>query len=223
MSKVKFSSARLQPTWNDILVKFVSCEYFLIATIYDRAHGKKNFYFSKKALTKFVADPDAYTYGEKDGENMAFVSNRDDNAHFEINWGSIWEKNSQFTQTFTISKEKLKDAIEAPVSSILCHNRWYSNPRPILDFFSAGRVMQEIQSDKQTKRAFSKALDKNFNWPDTKRIKFYPDGKYSFYFIEEMKDGSRGITGGFIRHENELSFFPTKTGRITKIEYSMHT
>ena len=76
------------------------------------------------------------------------------------------------------------------------------------------KTLKNVAANKVVRKKFGRFLRDHFDWRGAKEIRLYDDGKYSFYFEEELIEGGRGICGGIIFHEGET---------LKDSNYSMHT
>ena len=80
--------------------------------------------------------------------------------------------------------------------------------------YNGRKTMKNVAANKLFRHKFAKFMSCHFDWRNSKAIHLYDDGKYSFYFEEEMKGGDRGICGGVILHNADDP---------AKAYYGMHT
>lgn len=89
--------------------------------------------------------------------------------------------------------------------------------RPVLDFSARGaqKTLRRIAAVPGLRKKISHALRDNFRWSLTPRIRFYGDlDPLSFFFREELPDGSDGLYGVLFLHGRE---------DISKAKYEIHT
>lgn len=99
----------------------------------------------------------------------------------------------------------------------LCRTVAGYNEIVVLDFSARGaqKTLRRIAAVPGLRKKLSHALRDNFHWLLTPRIRFYGDlDPLSFFFREELPDGSDGLCGGLCLSGRE---------DISKAKYEVHT
>jgi hypothetical protein len=124
-----------------------------------------------------------------------------DSLRFVFSWlqNSGGESVAGYREYINIGKQDIQDMLDAEDGfemRVLSVNR---RKLPKLDFSGATDTLRNILADKEKKRAFVKALCRNFQY-HCDSIRFYRDSAYSFIFY---RADARRVSGGFVLHDSQ--------------------
>ena len=195
----------------NILVKIRPCGGSLIELqTYDRIHGRsRRFLISRNLLANHDFSNGAFYDGDCGNVLTIKFVPHSYRLCCEILWlndmGNDVLSGTRQTFSFNPGLGILENMVEGNGGTYLykgCHPENCS----VKFSESAMRNIKGLMADKYARRAFSKAMRKSFQWPDTQTT-LYADGSRDFYFST-----NDGFCGGLIRHESG-----------GKIYYSVHT
>lgn len=180
------------------------------------AGTRRRFLCDALALRDWVDSYGNAAFYDQDCGNILKITynNRAYTYRIEIWW--ISDSNGRFTgfhQRMVLSAEEFMEAIRSTdTRKFLCKQNDEATPPVYIWKESSAEVLRRIAENKLIRRAFCKAWARNMlNWPNT-TIRFYSDGGYDLYFVDDS-----GINGGVICHKSK-----TRNG-YDKYEYASHT
>lgn len=201
---------------NDILLKVkIDGNLVEIKTTSRMAGSRRSFLIDAEALNDWIGcgNPRPF-YDEYCGRILKIVYDRRSYTYrIEVWWVSGNERFTGFHQTMILSGEEFTQAIRSTEwQKFLCKENDGVRPPEYVWKESSAEVLRRIAANKLIRRAFCKAWKRGMlNWPNT-TIRFYSDGGYDFYFVDDS-----GVNGGVICHKSK-----TRNG-YDKYEYQSHT
>ena len=197
-----------------VLVKLVDSNMFIGVKTYDRAHGSHGrFLISKTALRQLMDAPVGTEKYESDCGDYVKINRLENTLYFSFAWLNTYGDGSVrgFRQDVTVPLSKIQLILDYSETQAHLYIRAKSKAT-IKATPEAAKVIRQIASKKNLRRAFSKAMRDCFNWPGDE-ITLYPEGAYNFYFA--TRSGFPKC-GGLILHPD------AKNGH-DYIYYSVHT
>lgn len=210
---------------NPILVKFHATVHFVsIRTVTKQRKSPCSFSLPRSAFIGLESEGRIVV---NDSCSFAVIRLSENNSlvQFDFTWLSKYGDDTVkgFAQTVTLDYHDLTrhatDSLREGGSSqwsMLSIN--YPEKYPKLDFSAPGaqRAIRDILAVPVLRHKFTRAVRDNFKWPhpaDDHVIRFYADGKYSFFF-REYTDGKEAVCGGLILHRYD---------GLEKSYYGVHT
>lgn len=177
---------------------------------------RRRFLITAKDLHDWVGNYGNSPFYDQDCGNILKITYRRYSYTFMIEVWWVSDCNGRFTgfhQRMILSGEEFTQAISSNEwRKFLCKQNGSAKPPVYIWKESSREVIHRIAENKLIRRAFCKAWSRGMlNWPNS-TIRFYSDGGYDFYFME---DG--GINGGVICHKGKTS------NGYDKYEYQSHT
>lgn len=201
---------------NDVLLKVKLGEYCVEFKTSSRMAGtRRRLLCDAESLRNWIESYTDRPFYDQDCGNILKISyGRHSCAYtLEIWWVSGNERFTGFHQKMLLSGEEFTQAIRSTEwQKFLCKENDSAKPPVYIWKESSAEVIHRIAESKLIRRAFCKAWARNMlNWPNT-TIRFYSDGGYDLYFIDDS-----GVNGGVICHKST-----TRKG-YDKYEYQSHT
>ena len=201
---------------NDVMLKVKhdgGCVQFKTSS--RMAGSRRRFLIDAEALRNWAESYGDHPFYDQDcGNILKIIYNRRSYTYrIEVWWVSGNERFTGFHQSMILSGEEFSEAIRSTEwKKVLCKENDGIRPVEYVWKESSAEVLHRIAGNKLIRRAFCKAWARNMlNWPNT-TIRFYSDGGYDLYFIDDS-----GINGGVICHKGK-----TRNG-YDKYEYASHT
>lgn len=202
---------------NDVLLQVKRGEYCVEFKTSSRIAGcRRRFLCDAKTLRDWVDSYIDRPFYDQDCGNILKISYGRNSYTYCIEIWWVSDSNGRFTgfhQRMILSAEEFTQAISSTEwRKFLCKQNDEATPPVYIWKESSREVLHRIAENKLIRRAFCKSWARGMlNWPNT-TIRFYNDGGYDFYFIDDS-----GINGGVICHKSK-----TRNG-YDKYEYASHT
>ena len=202
---------------NDVLLKMQNDGSCISIKTSSRIAGcRRRFLTVTKNLRDWVDSYVDRPYYDQDCGNIMKITYDRNSYTYTIEVWWVSDCNGRFTgyhQRMVLSAEEFTEAIRSTQSrKFLCKQNDAAKPPVYIWKESSQKVLHRIAENKLIRRAFCKAWSRGMlNWPNT-TIRFYNDGDYDFYFVDDS-----GINGGVICHKGK-----TRNG-YDKYEYASHT
>lgn len=202
---------------NDVLLKVKLADACVQFKTSSRVAGtRRRFLCDAESLRDWLESDSNAAFYDQDCGNILKITYDRRSCTFRIEVWWVSDSNGRFTgfkQKMVLSGEEFVEAIRADTwRKFLCKQNDAATPPVYIWKESSAEVLRRIAANKLIRRAFCKAWARNMlNWPNT-TIRFYSDGGYDLYFIDDS-----GINGGVICHKSK-----TRNG-YEKYEYASHT
>lgn len=205
------------PNWDNIMVKAENNGTAIVLHTYERQYGRSSgFYIITEHLRKWYANDPELIFHDADGVSTIKMWCKGQTCHIQISWLHFHADRELrgHVQRFTIPERALRHLmIDGASIRELCRPE---ERRAKIDASHAGKVLKQIRQNKLLRRAFSKAMRREFHWPDDE-VTLYSDWNSSFYFV--TKSGFPA-NGGLVLHEGVVR----ENGVMrTRYYYSVHT